>query len=102
MSYSSLGREYVTSLLLGRAPILLGAAADFFLAPVPKALSGKALGESQIGARTGLIVTAVEDDVETLSVPPPSMRLPATGQLLMLGTAEQRRAFSRRRSAGRT
>jgi Trk K+ transport system NAD-binding subunit len=94
LSYSSLGREYVISLLLGREPILLGAAVDFFLAPVPKVLSGKPLGESQIGSRTGLIVIAVEDGDRTLSAPPPSLPLPANGRLLMVGTAEQRRAFS--------
>jgi Trk K+ transport system NAD-binding subunit len=94
LSYSSLGREYVISLLLGREPVLLGAAVDFFLAAVPKVLSGKPLGESQIGSRTGLIVIAVEDGDQTLSAPPPSLPLPADGRLLMLGTAEQRRAFS--------
>jgi len=94
LSYASLGREYITSLLLGREPVLLGAAADFFLTPVPKALSGRPLGGSQIGSRTGLIVIAVESGGETLSAPPPSLRLPGEGRLLMLGTAEQRRAFS--------
>jgi Trk K+ transport system NAD-binding subunit len=94
LSYASLGREYIISLLLGREPILLGAAADSFLTPVPKVLFGKPLGESQIGSRTGLIVIAVEDGDRTLSAPPPSLLLPANGRLLMVGTAEQRRAFS--------
>ena len=94
LSYSSLGREYIISMLLGREPIFLGAAADFFLIPVPKVLSGKPLGESQIGSRTGLIVIAVEDGDQTFSAPPPSLPLPVNGRLLMLGTAEQQRAFS--------
>ncbi len=94
LSYSSLGREFVISLLLGREPILLGGAADCFFTPVPKTLSGKPLGESEIGSRTGLIVIAVEDGDLTWSAPPPSLPLPGHGRLLMLGTAEQRRAFS--------
>lgn len=94
LSYSSLGREFVVSLLLGREPILLGGAADCFYPPVPKTLSGKPLGESEIGSRTGLIVIAVEDGDRTWSAPPPSLQLPEHGRLLMLGTAEQRRTFS--------
>ena len=94
LSYSSLGREYVISSLLGREPVLLGAAADFFLTPVPETLFGKLLGESQIGSRTGLIVIGVVDGDRTVSAPPPSLPLPPNGRLMMLGTADQRRAFS--------
>jgi len=94
LSYASLGKEYVISSLLGRDPVLLGAAADFFLTPVPSSLSGMSLGESRIGERTGLIVIGVEDGGQTTSAPPPSIALPANGKLLMLGTPEQRKAFS--------
>ncbi len=94
LSYASLGKEYVISSVLGRDPVLLGAAADFFLTPVPSTLAGKPLGESQIGARTGMIVIGIEAGGQTVSAPPPSLPLPANGKLLMLGTAEQRRVFS--------
>ena len=58
LSYASLGREYFIARLLGREPVMVGEGADFFLVPVPESLAGKTLGESEIGARTGLIVIA--------------------------------------------
>jgi hypothetical protein len=93
LSYSALGKEFLIAQLLGREPILLGGAADFILVPVPKVLSGKLLGESQIGSRTGLIVIAVEVDGQTVNAPPPSLPLPEDGRLVMVGTAQQREAF---------
>ena len=94
LSYASLGREYVISWLLGREPVMLGEGADFFLVDVPESIAGKTLGESQIGALTGLVVIAVEDGGQTQTNPPPALPLPQSGQLLMLGTADQRQAFA--------
>ncbi len=94
LSYTSLGREYVISRLLGREPVMVGEGADFFLAGVPESLAGKTLAESDIGARAGLIVIAIENGGETLTNPLPSALLPAGGKLLMLGTTEQREAFA--------
>ena len=94
LSYSSLGREYVISLLLGREPVMVGEGADFFLVGVPDSLAGKTLGESQIGARTGLIVIAVENGAETLTNPGPATPLAPGSRLFLLGTAEQRQTFS--------
>jgi Trk K+ transport system NAD-binding subunit len=95
LSYASLGREFVISLLFGREPVLIGEGADFFVVQVPDSIAGKTLQESQIGARTGLIVIAIEEDQQTRTNPAPSLMLPAGGRLVVLGTAEQRQAFSR-------
>ncbi len=94
LSYTSLGREYVISLLLGREPVMVGEGADFFLVRVPDVLAGKTLGGSRIGASTGLIVIAVEIGEETLTNPGPATEMPPGSRLLMLGTTEQREAFS--------
>lgn len=95
LSYASLGREYVVSLVLGREPIMVGEGADFFVASVPQPLEGLTLGDSRIGSKTGLIVIAVEDGDRTVTNPDPATRLPTGGRLVMLGTAEQRQAFSK-------
>ncbi len=94
LSYASLGREYVISLLLGREPVMVGEGADFFLVPVPPGLVGKTLGESELGSHTGLIVIAVEDGEQTRTNPGPTVTLPAGCRLVLLGTAEQRQRFS--------
>lgn len=94
LSYSSLGREYVFSRLLGRNPIMIGEGTDFFYVRVPASIAGTSLEETRIGARTGLIVIALErgDDMQTN--PGPQTVIPEGGSLLLLGTAEQRQAFA--------
>jgi len=94
LSYASLGREYITAYLLGREPVMVGEGADFYSVKVPPALAGKTLAESGIGAQTGLVVIAIETDLETLSNPPASTLLVPASRLLMLGTHAQRERFA--------
>ncbi|RKX30612.1 MAG: potassium transporter TrkA [Verrucomicrobia bacterium] len=94
LSYAFLGREYVTALLLGREPIMVGEGADFFSVAVPDVLVGGDLGSSQIGAKTGLIVIAIERNESTITNPMPGTILEKEARLLMLGTIEQRDLFA--------
>jgi Trk K+ transport system NAD-binding subunit len=94
LSYASLGREFITAYLLGREPVLVGEGADFFSVKVPVTLKDKTLALSGIGARTGLVVMAIEDGGETITNPSPQTPLNGTARLLMLGTNEQRERFS--------
>jgi Trk K+ transport system NAD-binding subunit len=93
LSYASLGREFITAYLLGREPVLVGEGADFFSVEVPVTLSGKTLAMSGIGARTGLVVIAIEDGEDTNTNPAPQTVLNSGARLLMLGTNEQRERF---------
>ena len=95
LSYAFLGREYVTALLLGREPIMVGEGADFFSVAVPDVLVGGDLGSSQIGAKTGLIVIAIERNENTNTNPSPGTILEKEARLLMLGTIEQRDLFAK-------
>ncbi len=94
LSYSTLGRECVIALLRDREPVMVGEGADFFVVNVPESVAGKTLAESDIGARTGLTVIAIENDGETLTNPAGSTQLSAGTRLLMLGTTEQRQVFA--------
>jgi Trk K+ transport system NAD-binding subunit len=94
MSYASLGRETIFSLLTGREPILLEEGFDLFIAPVPDSLVGKTLTESLIGERTGLIVIALEEGEQCVTNPRPDRELTPGCKLLMLGTDRQRQAFT--------
>ncbi|MCG8461313.1 MAG: NAD-binding protein, partial [Holophagales bacterium] len=96
LSYSSLGREHLVARLLGREPVMVGEGADFFRVPIPESLVGKTLGESQIGARTGLIVIGLENGEGMLTNPPATAVLEPGRCLLMLGTSSQREGFARR------
>src|SRR5690606_16874504 len=94
LSYSVLGVETVFSLIQNRPPMILGASTEFFVVPLPGSLEGTSLAESDIGARTGLIVIAVDKNGKVETNPPPSLILTSNSKLLMLGTSEQRRVFS--------
>jgi Trk K+ transport system NAD-binding subunit len=94
LSYTTLGVGAVMSLLRGHPPVLLGEGVELFSVPVPAALAGRPLRESGIGSRTGLSVVAVQRG-EDLTAPLTSdTLLPDGAELLMLGSDEQRAAFS--------
>jgi len=94
LSYASLGCEYIVAYLLGREPVMVGEGAEFYSVQLPGSLADKTLAESGIGARTGLVVIAVETPGETLTNPPASTRLTSGARLLMLGTNQQRERFN--------
>ncbi len=95
LSYAALGAESAFSVLQGCGLMMLGAGVDLFQVVVPQSMVGKSLAESELGARTGMNVIAVQNDGSLVTNPPASLRLPANGELLMLGTPEQRLEFVR-------
>jgi voltage-gated potassium channel len=72
---------------------MLGEGWDFFAREVPASLLSKTIAESEIGARTGVIVVAVEREGKTVASPVSSTKLTEGTQLIMLGTNDQRQAF---------
>ena len=91
---NQLAVKSVLSIIEHRELVVIGEGADLFVEPVPPSLAGKTLVESAIGAKTGLNVIAVEHGDKTSTNPPPTIELPRDGELIMLGTPEQRRQFS--------
>jgi voltage-gated potassium channel len=94
LSYASLGCEFINAYLMGREPVMVGEGADFFSVDAPAALEGRTLAESGIGARTGLVVIAIEDGETTITNPSAKTTLNPGARLLMLGTNEQRERFN--------
>jgi Trk K+ transport system NAD-binding subunit len=94
LSYSSLGREFITAHIMDREPVMVGEGADFFSVELPPSLEGKTLPESGIGARTGLVVIAIEEGEETITNPGAKVTLNPPQRLIMLGTNEQREKFN--------
>jgi Trk K+ transport system NAD-binding subunit len=90
---SALGAKFVMSVLHGREIVVLGEDVDIFLVPVGPSLAGRTLGESAIGARTGLSVIGIQHGAELLKTPPPSAPITEGCSLVMLGTQAQRRDF---------
>ncbi|QQS48499.1 MAG: NAD-binding protein [Acidobacteriota bacterium] len=94
LSYASLGRETIFSLIMGREPILVEEGIDLFISPAPESLAGKTLAESRIGERTGLIVIGIEEGDRCLTNPRPDQMLTPGCNLLMLGSDQQRQSFT--------
>jgi Trk K+ transport system NAD-binding subunit len=93
LSHGSLTIQTILSSILGRELIVVGEGTELFVEPIPAGLVGKPLAASGIGAATGLNVIAIRDNGELVANPPATTLLPAAGELVMLGTAEQRQKF---------
>ncbi len=94
LSYTSLAIDAVMSILNDRETVLLGEGVEMFALPVPAGLAGQTLGGSGIGSRTGLSVVALRQAGRLLTELNADTILPASGELLMLGSVEQRRTFA--------
>lgn len=94
LSDTTLGVEAVMSLLDGHEPVLLGEGVRLFSLAVPPALAGRPLHDSGIGSRTGMSVVAVRREDRVVGTLTADTVLPAGGELLMLGSLRQRRAFA--------
>ncbi|WP_412070537.1 potassium channel family protein [Rubrivirga sp. IMCC43871] len=94
LSYASLGAQAVMSVLRGKELLVLGEDIDVFTVPAPRVLLGKTLAETQIGARTGLTVIALDrgGGVAT-DLTADTVLTPGTA-LVMLGDAAQRGDFA--------
>ena len=94
LSYSSLGAEAVVSLIEGRELVILEEDVDLFSVELPPSLENKTLAESGIGSRTGLSVVALQQNDQLVTNLRASMLLEPGAQLTMLGSMQQRRAFT--------
>lgn len=93
LSYDALGVAAVSSIRQGKELVVLGGGLDLFSVPVPASLREKRLAASGIGARTGLIVIGIQQDGEVVTNPPAATVLPAGGELVLLGDADQLEDF---------
>ena len=93
LSHDSLAVQTLVSIIRGRELVVVGEGVELFVEPIPQGLAGKALAASGIGAETGLNVIAIRSEGHLEPNPPASTQLPLGGELVMLGTAEQRERF---------
>jgi voltage-gated potassium channel len=94
LSYASLGAETLFALVHGRETVILGEGVALFTRPLPAELAGRTLQQSAIGARSGLVVLAVQDGDHFVTELHSGTVLPRGSELVMIGNLEQRRAFS--------
>ncbi|MFK7898643.1 MAG: TrkA family potassium uptake protein [Myxococcota bacterium] len=94
LSRASLAVQTLMSLIRGRELVVIGEGTELFVEPIPPRLAGKPLAESEIGARTGLNVIGIRYDGAFTANPVGESLLAEGGELVMLGSAEQRQKFT--------
>jgi K+/H+ antiporter YhaU regulatory subunit KhtT len=94
LSYATLGVNSVMSILMGNELVVLGEGVGLFQVPVPRRFAGRSLADSQIGARTGLAVIALEREGNVRTDVGPSTQLEAGSTLVTIGSTEQRKALA--------
>lgn len=93
LSRASLAIQTMTSLILGQELVLVGEGTELFVEPIPERLIGKLLSTSEIGAKTGLNVIGIRTNGDLIANPPAATELVEGGELVMLGTVDQRQRF---------
>ncbi|GAB5521683.1 MAG: NAD-binding protein [Rhodothermales bacterium] len=94
LSYASLGAQAVFSTLKGQELVVLGEGVSLFSIPLPRSLYEKTLAETEIGARTGLTVIALQRDGALITHLNASTELAPADELVLLGDANQRKEFT--------
>lgn len=93
LSRASLAVQTLISIILGRELVVVGEGTELFVEPIPSQLAGRPLMESEIGSTTGLNVIGIRANGGLAANPSGSTLLPEGGELVMIGTSEQRHRF---------
>jgi voltage-gated potassium channel len=93
LSHTSLGVASVIAALRKRDLVFLGEGIESYEVALPISLSGQSLGTSAIATRTGLNVIAIQEPGRLITNPTATTTLNQGGQLLMIGSQDQLRAF---------
>ena len=93
LSYASMGANAVFNLIRGGEYLLLAEGLRAFALPIPAAIAGRSLGESQIRTRTGCSVISVEGNGDRELNPGVEFVMPKEGRMLLVGTLEAEDRF---------
>ena len=94
LSRATLAVQTLMSIICNRELVVIGEGTELFVEPIPKALVGKLLEESEIGARSGLNVIGIRLAGDFTANPTGDTLLVEGGELVMLGSADQRQKFA--------
>jgi len=93
LSRASLAVQTLVSIILERELIVVGEGTELFVEPIPPKLVGRQLASSEIGAKTGLNVIGIRANGDLTPNPVSTTELPEGGELVMIGTVDQRQRF---------
>ena len=93
LSLASMGANAIFNQLRGRRVVLVAEGLEVFTVPVPRALAGKTLIETQLRQQTGCNLLAVRRRGELVINPDAGMRLDEEAELVVMADTEAERRF---------
>jgi voltage-gated potassium channel len=93
LSYASMGANTILSILDRSKVLMVAEGVDVFEVHIPKSLVGKSLAETAVRQKTGCNVVALRTREGLQINPDPHTRLPADGELVIIGTTAAEAAF---------
>ncbi len=94
MSYASMGANTIINHLKGDNVLMVAEGLDIFREKVPFSLRGKTLAQSNLRAKTGCNVIAIESlEKGTIINPTPDTDLNPEDELILIGTSEAEKSF---------
>jgi voltage-gated potassium channel len=96
LSYASMGANSIFNELRGSDTLLLAEGVNVFPVRVPASLAGRTIAETAIRAETGCTVIAVELEGKRVITPPRDTVLPASAEMVLIGTLEAEEKFLKR------
>lgn len=98
ISNASVGANILNNVLEGKETIFLTEGIDVFRAPLPPALVGMSIAESQIRPKTGCSIVALElpESPDPIVSPPPETILVEGTGLILIGSPEEEEDFGRK------
>ena len=93
-SSAALGAKVIDSYVEGRDHVLLDHDVQAMSLPLPASLENKELSDTEITAKTGLAVVAVEKNGSVITDLNNLGPLPPGSTLILLGTSKQERLFT--------
>jgi voltage-gated potassium channel len=94
LSYAGTGSAAIWNHLRGDETVLVAQGLNVFRTTIPKELAGTTLAAAHVHRRTSCNVVAVERNGVLEGNPDPNLVLPATGELVLVGTDEAEAKFS--------
>ena len=94
LSYAGTGSAAIWNHLRGDETVLVAQGLNVFRTAIPKELAGTTLAAAHVHARTACNVVAVERSGVLEGNPDPNIPLPATGELVLVGTDIAEARFS--------
>ena len=92
-SYASMGANVVFNMLRGHRMLFVAVGLDVFTVPVPQALAGRTLSDSNLRQETGCTVLAMRTGRDATAQVNGSMPLPDGGELILIGDREAEDRF---------